>query len=284
MKVARPRHLFWGLLAHFYREYLILVVLIFIKVVVGFAGPFGINRLLTYIETGGQGAIVRPWVWIMWLFIGPLVGSTAMQAYVFLNTRNLVRIECIITQLVFEHSLRIRMKEEAPTAEKQSEGTTVVPTPEPEAEAAAISTTSISAHPTSDTTVVGTSENGHSASPSASTVKGKGKAKKDGSVAPSITPSTAGKSEKKSENLVGKINNFISTDLGNITDARDLLFMIWYTPLQIAICVWFLYSILGFAYVVILFHSLLLIYTQCNSGNGCFDRVHPDPVFHWDVA
>ncbi|KIM25975.1 hypothetical protein M408DRAFT_330768, partial [Serendipita vermifera MAFF 305830] len=250
MKVARRRHLFWGLLAHFWREYLILVVMIFIKVVVGFAGPLGINRLLTYIETDGQGAVVRPWVWIMWLFIGPLVGSTAMQAYVFLNTRNLVRIECIITQLVFEHSLRIRMKEEAAGSEKQSEGSTVVPTPEPEPEAAAVSTSSISTHPTADTTVVGTSEGGHSPSTSTSVAKGKGKAKRAESVAPSVTPSTVGKSEKKRENLVGKINNFISTDLGNITDGRDLLFMIWYCPLQIAICVWFLYSILGVAAIL----------------------------------
>ncbi|CAG8751921.1 15164_t:CDS:2, partial [Acaulospora colombiana] len=126
----KNRHLAWSLLAYFHKEFIALAVLIFIKVVVGFAGPLGINRLLTYIETGGKDAVVRPWVWISWLLIGPLVGSTAMQWYIFINTRTLVRIECIITQLVFEHSLRIRMKEEVPTAEKPSEGTTAVPTPE----------------------------------------------------------------------------------------------------------------------------------------------------------
>jgi len=244
MKLSKHRHIFWGLLAHFYKEYLILVVLIFIKVVVGFAGPLGINRLLAYIETGGVGAVVRPWVWILLLFIGPLVRSTIRQVYIFRNTRNLVRIEAIITQLIFEHSLRIRMKEEAPPAEKQNEGTTVVPTPEPEASAAVL-TAGTSAHPTDETTVVGTSTSGHS--PAASSSKGKDKPKKTASVAPSVTPSTVSKPEKKQENLVGKINNFISTDLGNITEARDLLFMVWYTPLQIVICVWFLYSILGVA-------------------------------------
>jgi hypothetical protein len=246
MKLSKHRHLFWGLLAHFYKEYLTLAVLIFFRVVAGFAAPFGINRLLTYIETGGVGAVIRPWVWILWLFLGPLVSSTAMQAYIFLNTRNLVRIEAIITQLVFEHSLRIRMKEEAP-AETQNEGTTVVPTPEPEG-ATAVVAAGTSAHSTDETTVVGRGTSGHS--PTTSNSKGKGKQRKASPVAPSATPSAAGKPEKKQENLVGKINNFISTDLGNITEARDLLFMIWYTPLQIAICVWFLYSILGVAWVI----------------------------------
>ena len=167
-----------------------------------------------------------------------------MQAYVFLNTRNLVRIEAIITQLVFEHSLRIRMKEEAPAVEKKSEGTTVVPTPEPEATPAVL-TAGTSVHATEETTATTTNLNGQQAS--TSTPKGKDKPKQVASVVPSVTPSAAGKSEKKQENLVGKINNFISTDLGNVTEARDLLFMIWYTPLQIAICVWFLYKILGVA-------------------------------------
>ena len=67
----------------------------------------------------------------------------------------------------------------------------------------------------------------------------------------------------KGDNLVGKINNMISTDLKNITDGRDFLFLcrfipprwvnlsnfcvskVLYTPLQCVVCVWFLYEILG---------------------------------------
>jgi ABC-type multidrug transport system fused ATPase/permease subunit len=242
---SKQRHLFWGLLAYFYKEFIVLAILIFVKVVVGFAGPLGINRLLTYIETGGKDAVVKPWVWISWLLIGPLVGSTAMQWYIFINTRTLVRIECIITQLVFEHSLRIRMKEEVPTSEKPSDGTTAVPTPES-------TTHEPSANGHQDSEVTHVEGNGQSTSQSTiSKSKGKDQARKDTSRAPSVAPSTATSEKKgeKQENLVGKINNFISTDLGNITEARDLLFMIWYTPLQIVICVWFLYSILGVAYV-----------------------------------
>jgi hypothetical protein len=243
MQAPRQRHIAFGLLSYFYKEFIVLAFLILVKVVVGFAGPLGINRLLTYIETNGEGAIVRPWVWIAWLFIGPLVGSAAMQWYIFINTGTLVRIECIITQLVFEHSLRIRMKEDAPAAtERASEVSTVVGTPEAEAD------TSLGGGNINNGTVVGPTPS-TSTSPSTQP-KGKGKAKKDTSAAPSITPSTTASTKEKDKqetNLVGKINNFISTDLGNITSARDFLFMVWYCPLQIAICVWFLYSILGVA-------------------------------------
>ncbi|PVG02126.1 hypothetical protein CPB86DRAFT_772767 [Serendipita vermifera] len=242
----KNRHLAWSLLAYFYKEFIALAALIFIKVVIGFAGPLGINRLLTYIETSGKDAFIRPWVWISWLLIGPLVGSTAMQWYIFINTRTLVRIECIITQLVFEHALRIRMKEEVSTKEKPSEGSTVVPTPESGSQEP-------SSNERQDSESTRVEDNGQSTSQSTiSKGKGKDKARKDTSRAPSVAPSTATSEKKteKQENLIGKINNFISTDLGNITEARDILFMIWYTPLQIVICVWFLYSILGVAAIL----------------------------------
>ena len=41
--------------------------------------------LFRYIETGGESATVRPWVWISGLFIGPVVGTMAIQWYIFIN-------------------------------------------------------------------------------------------------------------------------------------------------------------------------------------------------------
>jgi hypothetical protein len=82
---ARKRHLFWGLMAVFRREYIALSLLMVFRAVSGFASPLGINKLLEYIETGGEDAVVRPWVWIGWLFLGPLIGSLSMQYYVFIN-------------------------------------------------------------------------------------------------------------------------------------------------------------------------------------------------------
>ncbi|KAJ7284876.1 P-loop containing nucleoside triphosphate hydrolase protein [Mycena rebaudengoi] len=47
--------------------------------------------------------------------------------------------------------------------------------------------------------------------------------------------------------LTGKINNLFTTDLGNIVDGRDFLYLALYMPLQIAACIWFLHSLLGWA-------------------------------------
>ena len=40
-----------------------------------------------YLETGGAGATIRPWVWIAWLSLGPLISEGAMSFYVFLAVR-----------------------------------------------------------------------------------------------------------------------------------------------------------------------------------------------------
>jgi hypothetical protein len=58
-------------------------------------------------------------------------------------------------------------------------------------------------------------------------------------------PNTKG----KSKNLVGKINNLISSDLGNITEARDFVMVTCYTPVVIVICIIFLWNLLQWAYV-----------------------------------
>ena len=68
-----------------------------------------------------------------------------------------------------------------------------------------------------------------------------------------------------SSNLVGKMNNLVSTDLDNLVDGRDFLLLgsflayvsvdisnemhhaVLYLPLQIVVCVWFLYTILGWS-------------------------------------
>lgn len=32
-----------------------------------------------YMESGGEGATVRPWVWILWLLVGPTINSITSQ-------------------------------------------------------------------------------------------------------------------------------------------------------------------------------------------------------------
>jgi hypothetical protein len=153
-----------------------------IKVLTGFVSPFGLNQLLKYIETNGQGAVVRPWVWIAALFVGPTLSSLANEYYLHITGKTIIRAEAIITQLVFEHALRIRMKSET------------------------------------DAAVSRRGDRNQSAEDPANVP-----------VVESTSTQKPGRfrfeeTRLKSKNLIGLINNLVTTDLGNITDARDFLY------------------------------------------------------------
>ncbi|KAH7102271.1 ATP-binding cassette transporter [Auriculariales sp. MPI-PUGE-AT-0066] len=236
---GKKRHVIWGFASFAKMDYVTLCIMISLKVVCSFLAPIGVNRLLAYIETGGRDATVRPWVWIVWLAAGPLLGSIAMQWYIFVATRLLVRVESFLTELVFEHSLRIRMKEEAPA-------TTPTSTPTASETATVVDSDEEPDSPdgSDPATVVGSE-----GATSRSGAKGKKPIppSRTASVASTKGPSPVKKDESKEANLVGKINNLVTSDLNNITEARDFLFLVLYCPLQISICIWFLYIVLGWA-------------------------------------
>ncbi|CDO77193.1 hypothetical protein BN946_scf184747.g6 [Trametes cinnabarina] len=250
-QASKHRHIFFGLLQVFHREYLLLAVLLLIRVVATFASPLGIYRLLDYLETDGENATVRPWVWISWLFLGPILGALAIQYYVFNTTRMLVRTEAIITQLVFDHALRIRMKSESSESPSASRVTTAVHTPD----------NASVAEETTGEHASGSASNGSedetlrasTASVASSKADKKGKhAKKE-----DHKPAQAG-SGPSSGNLIGRINNLVTTDLSNLVDGRDFLFVILYAPAQIIISIVFLYEILGWSAFVGLAAMILL--------------------------
>ncbi|VDC01970.1 unnamed protein product [Peniophora sp. CBMAI 1063] len=187
---APRRHLFIGILKTFLWQYLSLVAIQVVRVAASLFAPVGINRLLKYIETNGEGAVVRPYIWIALMFFGPLFVSLLGQWYVFTTTSNVVRIRAIITQLVFEHALRIRLF------------------------------------------------SGDTAS---------GKADGDGPTA----------TKKAESQLLGKINNLVTSDLDSVADGRELIWLIVYSPLLIAASIYFLYEILGWSVFVGLVVMLL---------------------------
>ena len=83
-------------------EYIQLIIVIVIKVFSTLMAPVGMNQLLQYafsltasmsntqrassryLETQGEGAVVRPWVWVSFLFLGPALGTIAQQRYYFI--------------------------------------------------------------------------------------------------------------------------------------------------------------------------------------------------------
>ena len=58
------------------------------------------------------------------------------------------------------------------------------------------------------------------------------------------------KKADKGSNLVGKITNLVSTDLNNLVDGRDFPILFISLPLQIILCIVFLYQVLGWSAIV----------------------------------
>ncbi|KAJ7491024.1 P-loop containing nucleoside triphosphate hydrolase protein [Mycena latifolia] len=119
---GKPRHIFFGLMRVFRGDYATVVLLSIVQVVTSFSSPVAINRLLNYLEAKGSNATVRPWFWIVLLFVGPTLGTVATQWHKFVYNRVNIQAEAILTELVFEHSLRVRVKAETSELEP-SEGT-----------------------------------------------------------------------------------------------------------------------------------------------------------------
>ncbi|KAH9016815.1 P-loop containing nucleoside triphosphate hydrolase protein, partial [Lactarius pseudohatsudake] len=235
------RHIFWGILAVFRYEYIQLAILVIIKVFSTLMAPFGMNKLLRYLETRGEGAVVRPWVWVAYIFLGPALGTIAFQCYLFIASGTLVRVTAIVTQLVFEHALRIRVKAETSSSPEAT------PTATPEVGSQATTPDSGSAVEinivSEEAGGSGEETRSEQSTIAASSIKGKRKEEASGS----DSGSEDGEEPGDSSNLVGKMNNLVSTDLENIIDGRDFLLLILYFPLQVVVCLWFLYNILGWS-------------------------------------
>jgi ABC transporter transmembrane region len=143
------------------------------------------------------------------------------------QSRILVQVECLLTQLLFEHSLRIRLKAETGDSGKKEDGE------------------SDSAATRESTSIAGTQE----ASEAETLTDSQGTT--ESTIAPTgreNAKSTKEESSSNAQNLIGKINNLITSDLGNITGARDLLFVFLYIPFELILCMLFLYAILGWRY------------------------------------
>ncbi|ETW87620.1 ABC transporter [Heterobasidion irregulare TC 32-1] len=246
---ARKRHLFWGLMIVFRREYIGLAIMLVIRTNTLLLGPLAIYKLLQSLEIDGRGAVVRPWVWISGLFFGPMIGTIVMQRYVFLSGWIRIRTEGIFTHLLFEHALRIRMKAETDKSPVKLEGalkdsTVTVSTP---------NNASLEESSSGDSRSGSGDETANSSFVKVKSQNSKGKQHTGDENAEFIKDDTMG-----ADNLVGKINNLASVDLNNTADGCDFLLLILYLPLQIVLCVVFLYTILGWSAFVGLASMVIL--------------------------
>ena len=126
-----------------------------------------------------------------------------------------MRVTAITTQLVFEHALRIRVKAET----SSSPVTTPTATPEGRSEVTTPESGSAVEINILSEDEGGGREEGEQSTTAASSIKGKQKEAAPGS----DSGKKDGDNPGISSNLVGKMNNLVSTDLENLIDGRDFL-------------------------------------------------------------
>lgn len=160
----------WRVLRSCWREQAWVALFIALRVPAAFASPYGVKELLAYLELRDNpssadtdrptSSILPPYTSIFLIFFGPYWASLMFQWHATVQTTFSVWFDVALTQLVFEHSLRVRVGNDATE---------------------------------------------------------------------SVTAGTGGKGNTKTgsanKNLIGKINNLVSSDLDNINGGRDFQFL-----------------------------------------------------------
>ncbi|KAG6815518.1 hypothetical protein H0H93_009606, partial [Arthromyces matolae] len=106
---AKKRSIFFAIATTFYKEIILMAILLSFQTLSTLTTPYGLKRLLEYLEMKGEGASVKPWVWISSLFLAPFTSTLLAQQYQRTLNRLFIHLEAILTQLVLKHSLRIRV-------------------------------------------------------------------------------------------------------------------------------------------------------------------------------
>ncbi|KAJ7784670.1 multidrug resistance-associated ABC transporter [Mycena metata] len=117
-RAGASKHLLSGFLRVYRQDYIAMLGLALAKVLSEFAGPVVMNRLLASLEN--KDMVVRPWVWVASLFLVPLSRAVIHARYTWIATRQRTQAEGIIVQLLFKHSLRIRMNTETKDSNKRN--------------------------------------------------------------------------------------------------------------------------------------------------------------------
>ncbi|KAI0360840.1 multidrug resistance-associated ABC transporter [Trametes cingulata] len=187
LETKKDRHIFWGLLRIHGREYAFAALQTLLVAFLGLSWPLATQGVLMSLEEGHQQSIIRPWAWVLLLFLGPALVSIFEEWYAWTTKRLSVRNEALLTELLFQHALRIRVKSETSSSSGEEGVATAA---------------------------------GQSAKP-------------------------------KEDHLTGKLNNLVTTDLANVTEAlKQGLIVVVRIPVRIAVALAFMYSVLGWSALV----------------------------------
>ncbi|KAI0791665.1 P-loop containing nucleoside triphosphate hydrolase protein [Abortiporus biennis] len=113
LQKRKKRHIYFDLVFRvFALDHLAMGTMLILNILFVFLSPIGLNRLLNYMETNGEGAIVHPWVWISWMFFGRVFESASINGFFAISQRVFVEVQSILIQLIFDHILQMRVKSE----------------------------------------------------------------------------------------------------------------------------------------------------------------------------
>ncbi|PSS37122.1 hypothetical protein PHLCEN_2v995 [Hermanssonia centrifuga] len=149
----------------------------------------------------------------------------------------ITRIQGIVTQVILDHALRIRLKADVPESSDKKDAT------------AASTPDTISIVDEGETSTLAEdqrSSDGDDRSTTAASGSAGAPTKDSGSIKDVGTKP----SEKKEGNMIGKINNLVTTDLSTFEGGQNFLLLLFFTPFQIVLSVVFLYAILGWSVLV----------------------------------
>ncbi|KAI0819312.1 multidrug resistance-associated ABC transporter [Trametes gibbosa] len=111
---AKNTHVVWGFLQIHRSQFLLGALALAVSSTFGLSWPFATQGLLSYLEEGHNDSNIQPWVWVLLLFVGPTLATICSEWHQWTMNRVSIRNEAIITQLLFQHALRIRVKSDTP--------------------------------------------------------------------------------------------------------------------------------------------------------------------------
>ncbi|KAI0325198.1 P-loop containing nucleoside triphosphate hydrolase protein [Cubamyces sp. BRFM 1775] len=257
LKTRSRRHLGLSFIRIFWVELCNLVAMSIAGVIGAFAAPISINNLLLYLESGKAETTIKPWFWIALFFFGRLFKGISDQWFGYYSTRLNVRFQAIITELVFEHALRIRLKADTDDSSSPapSDAATAVGTPDD------ISQLTNGEDPEGGDANVdrsATASSSTTAAPPAKSIKGKAKSISEDQPQ-SAEPDKPAKKET-GRHLVGRINNLVTSDLNNIDGfGVYLVFIGIEAPFEMILSMIFLYQVLEWSALVGLVAMLITL-------------------------
>ncbi|KAI0357917.1 P-loop containing nucleoside triphosphate hydrolase protein [Trametes cingulata] len=258
------RHMALDLIKGFRYEFLKLIAVSLTAIAAGFAAPISINQILSYLESGKEETRIRPWFWIAVFILGRIFKDLSDLWFMYSQTRLNIRIQAVLTELIFEHALRIRVKAETSGSESpattpsSSSGVDGPPGESSVDNAGARSRRADNGEEEETRSETPTAGSSTGVSPStSSSVKGKGKenASKD-EAASAKTTDTRNEGQR---HLIGRINNLITSDVSNIEYLGWFVFVVVDCPVQVSLCILFLYNILGWSALVGLATMLVML-------------------------